>query len=206
MTEAHLRCCLAAGLRISGVNAEVAPSQWEYQIGIAEGIEGGDHLWMSRYLLLRLGEEFGVDVVFEPKPIVGDWNGSGCHTNFSCESSRNEDGFKWILEVAMPRLKAKHHEHIYLYGEGNRKRLTGKHETASYTDFSYGVGSRGCSVRIPVPTQKNGCGYFEDRRPASNIDPYLVTGIVSDSVILESKYCDQFIKLYEKSRGPVEAV
>ena len=57
------------------------------------------------------------------------------------------------------------------YGEGNEKRLTGACETADINTFSYGVADRGCSVRIPRDTAAEGCGYLEDRRPASNVDP-----------------------------------
>jgi len=75
-----------------------------------------------------------------------------------------------------------------LYGEGNIKRLTGTHETSSIEKFNFGEGNRACSVRIPVPTMRNKYGYFEDRRPASNIDPYLASAIIVDTVCLESKY------------------
>lgn len=178
-----------AGLIISGINAEVAPGQWEYQVGITKGIQCGDHMWLSRYILARIGEDFGVSIEFEPKPISnGDWNGSGCHTNVSTNKTRAEGGLKYITDTLMPLLGAKHSEHIVLYGEGNYKRLTGKHETASIDKFSFGVGNRGCSIRIPTYTVNKGLGYYEDRRPASNIDPYLVSAAIVDTTVLNSKY------------------
>ncbi len=86
-----------------------------------------------------------------------------------------------------------HKECIELYGEGNHLRLTGKHETSSMDEFSYKSRSRGASVRIPVMTENQGCGYFEDRRPASNIDPYLVTGAIVDCVCLEGNYIPKLL-------------
>ena len=96
---------------------------------------------------------------------------------------RDEGGIKIILE-AVEKLGKKHKEHIQVYGEGNDERLTGLHETASIEDFSYGVGNRGASIRIPTNCHKDGKGYFEDRRPASNIDPYLVTGKLIETTCL----------------------
>ena len=72
----------------------------------------------------------------------GDWNGSGCHLNFSTESTRNEGGLNEISNKMIPNLSRKHAEHIYLYGDDNDKRLTGKHETSSIMRFDYGEGSR----------------------------------------------------------------
>ena len=148
--EDSYRAFLFAGLMISGINAEVAPSQWEYQVGITKGIECGDHMWMARYIVQRVGENYGVDCDFEPKPVLGDWNGSGCHCNFSFNKTRQEGGFDHIIKHCMPKLSAKHKEHLALYGEGNEARLTGLHETSSMDTFTYHVRSRGASVRIPV--------------------------------------------------------
>jgi glutamine synthetase len=185
VVEAHYKACLYAGIKMSGINAEVLPGQWEFQVGPAEGIEAGDHLWMARYIMSRVCEDFGVTVSFEPKPIVnGDWNGSGCHTNFSTKAMREDGGYAAII-AACDKLGAKHAEHIAVYGEGNERRLTGKHETASYKVFKYGVADRGASIRIPRDAKKDGKGYFEDRRPASNCDPSVVTAKIFKTCCLE---------------------
>lgn len=176
VAEAHYMACLDAGLTISGINGEVLPGQWEFQIGPCEGIAAADQMWMARYLLHRVAEKMGVLVSFDPKPVQGDWNGSGLHVNFSTVGTRNRGGLQLITD-AMPRYAAKHQEHLLIYGD-NTKRLTGHHETSSRDTFSFGIASRTTSVRIPSQVAIDGCGYFEDRRPASDADPYLITSYI----------------------------
>lgn len=183
----HMSICLDMNIPISGINAEVAPSQWEYQVGICNGIKACFDLWVSRYILKRLAENEGIDVTFHPKPIRGPefeekWNGSGAHINVSTKESREENGLDVIYKY-MELLKEKHKEHLEVYGKDNEYRLTGQHETGNMNEFTYGIGSRGTSIRIPNATYENKCGYFEDRRPASNIDPYLACGMIAKTLL-----------------------
>jgi glutamine synthetase len=175
--EEALDNCLKANLPVTGTNFEVCAGQLEIQV-CSTGLSQGDNLLITRYILQRTGEKYGLDVNFSAKPIKGDWNGSGCHTNFSTKEMReNDNGYELILE-AIEKLREKHEEHIKYYGNDNSERLTGLHETAHISDFSSGVANRGASIRIPRMTEKDGKGYFEDRRPSSSCDPYIVTSML----------------------------
>jgi glutamine synthetase len=199
IADQHLLACLHAGIEIGGTNAEVMASQWEFQIGPLPATQVSDQLWMARYILQRITEEHGCCATFHPKPLR-TWNGSGGHTNFSTAKMRcnpesstdkmrsnpesstdkmrcniHERGSMDAIMDACARLEANHAEHMAVYGEFNEARMTGLHETSSMHACTWGVSDRGRSIRIPRHVANRGHGYLEDRRPAANLDPYLVT-------------------------------
>jgi glutamine synthetase len=182
IVEEHLQCCIFIGLNISGINAEVASGQWEFQIGPSQGITAADELIVARYLIQRVAEKYNATIIYSPK-LNNSSNGSGCHINFSTLKMRDPNGINEIL-LCMKKLEGNHNEHMAVYGEDNDLRLTGKHETSDINKFTWGFGTRNTSVRIPNITQKNSCGYFEDRRPAANIDPYQATSIIAKTCYL----------------------
>ena len=181
ISREHLNACIKAGISICGTNAEVMLGQWEYQIGAGGSIHMRDDLWVARWLMERICEKHGLSVSLHPKPVSGDWNGAGCHTNFSTKHMREDGGYDKIIE-ACEKLSKNPQEHIDVYGQDNDKRLTGEHETCSIEEFRYGVSDRGASIRIPWQVERDGKGYLEDRRPSSNCDPYVVSQKLMETI------------------------
>ncbi|HZP06099.1 MAG TPA: glutamine synthetase beta-grasp domain-containing protein [Terracidiphilus sp.] len=182
IVDEHLDLCLAAGINHEGINAEVAKGQWEFQIFGKGSHKAADDMWTARYLMMRLCEKYEVDVMWHCKPIKGDWNGSGMHTNFSTKALR-EVGGKDYFESLMKAFSENREAHIAVYGPDNHLRLTGHHETQSIDKFSYGLSDRGASIRMPVNFIKNGYkGYLEDRRPNSEADPYQIVSQIYKTI------------------------
>lgn len=189
VVEKHAKLCLQTGMLFYGINAEVMPGQWEFQVGYrgdnkedASALKMCDETWLTRWLLCRVAEDFGVTVSYDVKPVKGDWNGTGMHTNFSTKDTRDPAKGKAAIKAATDALAKKHAEHIKVYGANNHERLTGKHETCDINTFRVGDADRGCSIRIPKPVALKGYGYFEDRRPGANADPYLVASRLCTTV------------------------
>ena len=131
IVELHRDTCLSAGLNITSINAEVMLGQWEFQCSGKGAKRACDDLIVARYLLYRTSEEFRINVNIYPKPIQGDWNGSGMHTNFSYDYLRDIVGKEYV-EALLEGFRPLHADHLKVYGAFNEERLTGAHETASY--------------------------------------------------------------------------
>ena len=197
LTEEHLDMCLEYGIGIEGTNAEVALGQWEYQVFAKGKLKTADDLWMSRYFLYKIAEKYGYQIELHPKPLTtGDWNGSGLHTNFSNKRMRETGGEKYFKSI-FASFESRMNEHIENYGSDNHLRLTGKHETQSIDKFSWGVSDRGASIRVPKVVGETWKGYLEDRRPASNANPYCILNVICESLKLAEQLFETSHMMYD---------
>lgn len=181
LADAHASMCMQSGISMDGYHPEVMLSQWEYQTGVGTPLDISDQLWMSRFILQRIGERMDVSISYDSKLVEGDWNGSGAHINFS-NSAMREDTDLGYINILCANLLESHAQAIGTYGKDNDKRLTGKHETSSIDKFSWGPGDRSASIRIPLLTVKNGRGHLEDRRPSASMDPYEALSYLASTV------------------------
>ncbi|CAG9784004.1 unnamed protein product [Diatraea saccharalis] len=185
ISEAHARCCLYSGLDFEGTNAEVMHACWEWQIGTSVGMKAPDDLWLSRFIMTRVAEDYGVDITYHPKPMGMLHPGVGMHHNFSTKRMRSDGGYQFI-EECIKRLEANHMKHMKNYGNDeatNRMRLSGKFETAPFEKFSWGIANRKASIRLQRNIKEKGKGFMEDRRPAGDCDPYLVCGMLLETCL-----------------------
>lgn len=152
---------------------------------------------MSRYILARVSEDFNITTALDPK-LFKDFNGAGAHINFSTKTMREgTQGMKYIWDI-IEKLEKKHKEHIDVYGD-NTKRLTGRFETSAKDHFTAGTGDRGASVRIPSTTfRDDGKGYIEDRRPASDMDPYAAVAALLDTTLNNGELMGDLLKAYKE--------
>lgn len=159
----------------AGLKAEATPGQWSYTVGPCEGIHLGDEVWLSRYILLRLTEQHNIVASLDPQPVPGDWSGTGAPVKFSTADSRDPGRGLATIDAHVRLLQQAHLHHLMLYGPGNAKRLAGSGKATCVAQFTAGIEDRAASICVPQSTALAGCGHYEDRRPASNMDPYLVT-------------------------------
>lgn len=186
LSEAHLKHCMYAGIKISGVSQSPSPNVWSYKLGPCSGVDLGDQLWMSRHVLLRLAEALGVPVSFDPSLAGKGGTGMGCYIKYSTEETRKPGIGLVAIQQHVGRLQATHMQHIMAYGKGSLQRVMSKASSCSQSavsSFTCGFGNKAAMVVVPTTTMVRRSGYYVDRRPASNVDPYAVTMLLVSTTL-----------------------
>ena len=186
VVEAHLENCLKAGLKISGINAEVMPGQWEFQVGPVAAPEVADQLWVARWLLYRTAEDFPTTVgqqrLGQARPEAGQGRLERRRLPHQLLDRRDarelrrvhrrRRGARHAPRAAHRQLRRRHR------GAPDRPARDGLaarvHATASRT------AAPRCAFRGRSRIDKK--GYIEDRRPNANMDPYVVTRLIIETV------------------------
>ncbi|GAX81512.1 hypothetical protein CEUSTIGMA_g8940.t1 [Chlamydomonas eustigma] len=176
LAERHLQACLHAGIKITETSQRTSPAArlWSYKLGPLLGVDLADQLWMSRFILLRLSEEEGLSVSFDPTAVGGA--GARCNMKYSTSETRNPGGGLSCIQLHLELLESAHLLHLLAYSKGC--------VSSRSLGFEVGVGgSKEPTLVVPSKTLILKAGHYVDQRPPSNVDPYLAIMVLVSTTL-----------------------